>query len=173
MSTLFTKNMVRFRPSTVHSGPSRFVHFSNPVKLRRLTLKDVGSIVRIAPNDVDITDISAVRTIYSVKETFLKTDFYKGLVGPGQESMFSTLNIEFHRRHRRLLAQPMSETSLKSYLPTIRALSDRAIGRIADEMEKRGAADIHKWFMFMTADVIGRLTFGDSFRMLELGRVRL
>lgn len=38
-------------------------------------------------------------------------------------------------------------------------------------MKSRGAADIYKWWKFMTADLIGELTFGDSFRMLELGEV--
>ncbi|TQS32879.1 hypothetical protein Golomagni_06792, partial [Golovinomyces magnicellulatus] len=132
--------------------------------------KKYGPVVRIAPNDVDITDAEAIRTIYSVKETFTKTAFYNGLVGPGQESMFSTLNVDFHRRHRKLLAQPMSETSLKTFIPAIRGLSDRAVERISTEMETCGAADVHKWFMFMTADVIGQLTFGESFHMLELGK---
>lgn len=44
--------------------------------------------------------------------------------------------------------------------------------RMGEEMKSRGAADIFKWFLFMATDVIGELTFGESFRMLELGEVR-
>lgn len=36
-------------------------------------------------------------------------------------------------------------------------------------MERRGAADVIKWFLFMATDVIGELSFGDSFRTLEIG----
>ena len=44
---------------------------------------------------------------------------------------------------------------------------------MAEEMKTRGAADVFKWSLFMAADVIGELTFGESFRMLELGMVGL
>ncbi|OAQ63932.1 cytochrome P450 [Purpureocillium lilacinum] len=129
-----------------------------------------GPVVRIAPNEVDITDLEAVKTIYTVKETFVKSQFYRRIVSPGSESMFSTVSIDFHRRHRRLLASPMSESSLKAVMPQIRALSDLAVQRIEEEMKTRGSADVLKWWLFMATDIIGQLTFGDSFRMLELGR---
>lgn len=45
------------------------------------------------------------------------------------------------------------------------------IARIEEEIEKTGAADIFKWWTFMATDVIGELSFGESFRMLELGKV--
>jgi len=38
-------------------------------------------------------------------------------------------------------------------------------------MKTRGAADVLKWWLFFSTDVIGELTFGDSFRMLEIGQV--
>lgn len=45
------------------------------------------------------------------------------------------------------------------------------IARIEEEIEKTGTADIFKWWTFMATDVIGELSFGESFRMLELGKV--
>lgn len=38
-------------------------------------------------------------------------------------------------------------------------------------MEARGAADVFKWWFFMATDIIGELTFGESFRTLEHGQV--
>lgn len=38
-------------------------------------------------------------------------------------------------------------------------------------MKIRGAVDVYKWWMFMATDVIGELSFGESFRMLEYGKV--
>jgi hypothetical protein len=46
-----------------------------------------------------------------------------------------------------------------------------AVDRIAEEMGKRGVADVFKWWLFMATDVIGELSFGESFRMLEAGEV--
>lgn len=56
--------------------------------------------------------------------------------------------------------------------PIISSRVHMAIGRIAEEMEKRGAADVFKWWLFMATDVIGELSFGESFRMLEAGEVQ-
>ena len=40
-----------------------------------------------------------------------------------------------------------------------------------EEMKGRGVADVFKWFLFYSTDVIGELSFGESFRMLEIGKV--
>ncbi|PHH78489.1 hypothetical protein CDD80_6757 [Ophiocordyceps camponoti-rufipedis] len=129
-----------------------------------------GPIVRIAPNEVAVSDIEAVKTIYSTKETYRKSDFYRRIVTAGTESLFSTVDVDFHRRHRRLLAGPMSESSIKNLAPRVEARVDLAISRIAEEIKQRGSADVCKWWLFLATDVIGELTFGDSFRMLELGK---
>lgn len=47
------------------------------------------------------------------------------------------------------------------------------IARIEEEMNNTGCADIFKWWTFMATDVIGELSFGESFRMLELGKVNI
>lgn len=85
--------------------------------------------------------------------------------------MFTARDMEQHARYRRLLSGPMSESSLKSVEHIVRARVDLAIERMAEEMKKRGAADVMKWWQFFSTDVIGELTFGESFRMLEIGKV--
>jgi cytochrome P450 len=54
--------------------------------------------------------------------------------------------------------------------PLVRSRIDLAIEKIRSEASsRRGVADIYKWFFFMATDIIGELSFGDSFRMLEIG----
>lgn len=65
----------------------------------------------------------------------------------------------------------MAEGSLKQMHPTIQAKVDLAMDGMHKEMKTRGAVDIHKWWMFMTTDVIGELSFGEPFHMLEQGEV--
>ena len=141
--------------------------------LERQILIYVGSIVRIGPNEVSFTDLEAIKTIYNVQETFPRSQFYRRLGSPDTENMFSTINVEFHRRHRKLLGGPLSESSLKIYIPQTRALSELAVQRIAEEMKRRGCADVYKWWLFMAADVVGELTFGESSRMLQSGVVNI
>lgn len=136
-----------------------------------LTLQLTGPIVRINPEDVDISEISAVRTIHSIKGGYLKSPWYLKLTGRAVPSVFSATDVEYHRRHRRLLSMPLSESALKTVETTVRSKASLAVQRIGEEMKARGAADVFKWFLFYSTDVIGELTFGESFRMLEVGKV--
>lgn len=85
--------------------------------------------------------------------------------------MFSTTNPRFHAERRRLLSGPISEQNLLKMEPIINQRIYMTIARIEEEIEQTGAADIFKWWTFMATDVIGELSFGESFRMLELGKV--
>jgi cytochrome P450 len=92
---------------------------------------------------------------------------------PFFQNVFNTTDIGLHRRLRRLLSSPLSESGLKAFLPQIEDKVSLAIQRMEEEHNARGAADIYKWWLFMTTDVIGELSFGESFRMLENGKVSL
>lgn len=104
-------------------------------------------------------------------QPFLKSDFYTTFI-PGFESVFSTVNPEFHRRHRRLLAAPLSETQLQTiFLPQIEAHVDIAIKKMRHAVENDGVVDVAKWFLYLATDVIGELAFGESFHMLDRNEV--
>ena len=120
---------------------------------------------------MDVSDVAAAREIHSVKNGYLKSPWYDRFVGRGTESIFSTRDVDFHRRHRRLLSMPMSESSLRVVEPKVRARAALAVQRIGEEMKSRGAGDIFKWWLFYTTDVIGELSYGESFRMLDIGKV--
>jgi len=85
--------------------------------------------------------------------------------------MFSTTDPQFHGARRRLLASPISDSSLSHLVPQISNRVEYTIQRIAEEINNRGAADIFKWWLFMATDIIGELSFGESFKMLEAGKV--
>ncbi|KAL4936215.1 hypothetical protein BDV06DRAFT_233628 [Aspergillus oleicola] len=130
-----------------------------------------GPIVRISPTVVDISDIPAAREIHRIASPFLKSPWYRLLNRKDGESIFSTTDPEYHRRHRRLLSSPLSDVNLRTVEPLVQSQIQLAISRIREEgLSHRGAADIYKWFFFMATDIIGELSFGDSFRMLEIGK---
>ncbi|ROW00029.1 hypothetical protein VPNG_08373 [Cytospora leucostoma] len=129
-----------------------------------------GPIVRIGPNEVDVMDLRGIKEIHSVKATYVKTPYYETFGPPGMLNLFNTQDVNFHRRHRRLLQGPFSEAQLKAFHPTVEHRVRLAVQRMGEEVETRRVADVFKWWMFMATDVIGELTFGESFRMLELGQ---
>lgn len=137
-------------------------------KLTDVNFNLIGPLVRLAPNEVSVTSIEAVKKIYNARETYRKTPWY-GDLSFTSENLFNTSRVELHRRLRRLLSGSMSETSLQMAVPQVQSKIDLAMKRIGKEMDRRGAADVIKWFLFMATDIIGELSFGDSFRTLKIG----
>ncbi|CVL06816.1 related to benzoate 4-monooxygenase cytochrome P450 [Fusarium mangiferae] len=128
-----------------------------------------GPVVRVGPREVDISDMTAAKEIHRVKDGYGKAPFYQNLV-PNTNNLFNTLDVEFHRHHRRLLSSPLSESSLKSVEPTVDAYVKMAIASINREMDERGAADVAKFWLFMATDIIVDLSFGESFGVLKHGK---
>lgn len=119
-----------------------------------------------------MADLDAVKSIYTIKETFLKTKFYELITSRPVQTIFSTGDVDLHRKLRRLMASQMSESSLKTMMPQVTSHVDLAIQRMKEESKARGVIDVFKWSLFMTTDLIGELSFGESFQMLEKGKVR-
>ena len=132
-----------------------------------------GAVVRLSPNEVDVSDYAAAKEVHSVANKFFKSEFYRHLTRYDIENLFNTSDPKFHGERRRLFAAPMSNSSIKKLEPSVDARVRLVISKIQGEMEARGAADVYKWWIFMATDVIGELCFGDSFRMLEHGKVSI
>ncbi|OQE46460.1 hypothetical protein PENCOP_c001G08294 [Penicillium coprophilum] len=140
-----------------------------PIYVHQLHEK-YGPIVRISPDQIDVCDISAVKEIHKTNGRFNKTIFYRRLVTGNVQSIFSTNDRQFHALHRRLLASPISDSSLTRLEPLIANNVRIAVNKIKLDLRDSGATDVFKWWLFMATDIIGELTFGDSFRMLETGK---
>ncbi|KAI1747030.1 cytochrome P450 [Xylaria castorea] len=140
-----------------------------PTYVHNLHLK-YGPIVRVAPREVYVIDLEAVQTVFKIKNEFPKSQWYLDFI-PTVQSIFNTPDIAMHRRFRKLLSSPLSETGLKVFLPQIEHKVNLVIQRMEEDSKKYGAVDIFKWWLFFTTDVIGELTFGESFRMLESGKM--
>ncbi|KAI1109861.1 cytochrome P450 [Nemania sp. NC0429] len=140
-----------------------------PIYIHDLHLK-YGPVVRTAPREVYIADSDSVQKVFRIKNEFPKAQWYRDFV-PSVDSIFNTTDTTLHRHYRRLLSAPLSESGLKSYLPQVETKVNLVIKRMEEEFKTRGTTDIFKWWLFMATDVIGELSFGESFRMLESGKI--
>ncbi|PGG95524.1 hypothetical protein AJ79_10005, partial [Helicocarpus griseus UAMH5409] len=129
-----------------------------------------GVAVRLSPSEVSFMDLGAAKEIYRTGGGFMKSPWYQKLATNGVVNIFSASDKAFHSGRRRLLAGPLSETSLRHVEPLVDSRVRVTIDKMRQEMESRGAADVLKWWLFMATDIIGELSFGESFRMLELGK---
>jgi cytochrome P450 len=131
-----------------------------------------GTVVRISPTEVEISDLDACREIHRIGSGFVKAPWYDTIT-PGMESnVFSMTNVQEHAARRRLLARPFSRTSLLTHFQGLVTERARlAVAQINAEASQ-GVCDAMKWWTLMTSDVVCEVAFGEKEDLLENGEVR-
>ena len=130
--------------------------------------KQHGPLVRIAPNEVSVSDAAAVRTIYGPGNKFWKTDFYMPQQGKRKFDIFAERNEQLHGQQRRLVSSAYSMTSLVE----LEVFVDNTIKVFHEEMAKRcgQSLDFANWLQLFAFDVIGEVSFSRSFGFLQAGK---
>jgi cytochrome P450 len=132
-----------------------------------------GPIVRVSPEEVAVSDLEAFSKIHKIGSGFLKSAWYDGITPNRREpGIFVMRDPHQHAARRRLFARAFSVSSLlANWEPEIRQKTGLAVRKIKEDAQKSGA-DVFKWWTLMATDVIAHLSFGESFRMLEQGKVK-
>ncbi|KAF4992377.1 hypothetical protein FDECE_13733 [Fusarium decemcellulare] len=130
-----------------------------------------GSVVRIGPNEVLISDPSAIKTIYGHSSNFRKTKFYIPFGTKDNDDLFTDPNVARHAHHRREIASAYSMTSLVELEPMV----DACVKTMCDRFQslaaiQRKPLDIAKWLQFYAFDVIGQITFSRPFGFMQEGK---
>lgn len=135
--------------------------------------RQYGDVVRIAPNEVAVNDIAGVSQIHKIGAGFLKSSFYAKLTPTREPGIFAMQNPHDHTARRKLFARAFSNSSLKgTWEVEIRRKTTLAVEQIKKAAMQAGkGADVLKWWTLMATDVITHLSFGESFGMLEQGKV--
>jgi cytochrome P450 len=133
--------------------------------------KKYGPIVRISPTEVAVADPAAFKQIHAVSSKFAKDIWYEKLTNFPRLSVFTMRNPREHGQRRKLFARGFSKTYLREHWEsTVREKTLLAVEKIKVDAQT-GVADLLKWWTFMATDIVGILGFGESFGMLELGKV--
>jgi cytochrome P450 len=135
-----------------------------------------GSVVRISPDEVAVSDLEGLATIHRIGSGFRKTHWYQEFTAhPDRFSMFTMMDPKQHAARRKLFARPFSRTFLlQHWHDTVRDLTRAAVSRMKETAAGNGGKlDVLQWWTFMTMDVAGRLFFGHDFGNLERGTVSL
>ncbi|KAK2602592.1 hypothetical protein N8I77_009110 [Diaporthe amygdali] len=143
---------------------------------RRLHEK-LGPAVRIGPNVVSLSDPKLLKTVYSTRGDYLKSDFYtvNDAVQDGQviQNVFGTRSNSFHSRYMRPIQKLYSMNSMLSMEglvdKTIRSLCEQIENRFIDGKNAGKTCDIADWVSFYTWDAVGELTFSKDFGFLRGG----
>ncbi len=88
---------------------------------------------------------------------------------PNGVNSLLTANDADHSRMRRLLSHAFSEKALKESQPIVQSYVDVLISRLHEQTKgtAQGKVDFTKWYNWTSFDIIGDLTFGESFDCLK------
>ncbi|KPM43042.1 hypothetical protein AK830_g3506 [Neonectria ditissima] len=154
--TLFTRLPLKYHTLTGHR-----LHFIHALHSR------YGSIVRISPFEVAVADPESFSAIHRIGSGFVKSPWYDTI----PDGIFAMRDPKVHAQRRKLFARAFSATALRSnWEGVVRDKVERAVERIQSEAMAFGEVDVMKWWTLMATDIIGQLSFGESFEMLEVGR---
>ncbi|KAK9420554.1 hypothetical protein SUNI508_06294 [Seiridium unicorne] len=137
----------------------------------------LGSAVRIGPNIVSLSDPSLLRTIYSTRGEFLKSDFYSvnDAVQDGHriQNLFSTRDKEFHAKYMRPIHKLFSPQHIESMEP----MCNKALVSLCNQLEARFIKsldgelmfDLADWMEYFSWDMNGEMTFSKDMGFLKAG----
>ena len=130
-----------------------------------------GHVVRISPNELSFSDLSAVKEIYRVHGLYRKSDWYTRAIPDPEPNLFTMIDFKAHAARRTLFAHSFSSGWLMKVEGQVYDKVYSAVSNMKREIKEQGSTDILKWWTFQATDVTGELSFGESFHMLELGKV--
>ncbi|KAK0127496.1 hypothetical protein ONS96_007031 [Cadophora gregata f. sp. sojae] len=133
--------------------------------------KKYGSIVRLAPNRYSISDPTAIRQIYGAGSKFYKSDYYTVFGAPamGHKDVFSETSNAKHALERKKTANMYAMSSLVSYEKFVDRVNGEFMSALADHAQHEREFDLFTWLQFYAFDVIGEITLGRSFGLIEAG----
>ncbi|KXJ94060.1 cytochrome P450 [Microdochium bolleyi] len=143
-----------------------------PMETRKL--HDIyGPVVRLSPNELAFNTPQAFTDIYGHRPGRLdleKDPIHVGAVDPVPGvSTISMSDRENHARQRKALSHGFSKKALWEQEATVHEFIDLLVNRVHAFAEAGETFDIVRWYNFVTFDIIGDLSFGESFGCLETG----
>ncbi|KAI4213867.1 MAG: hypothetical protein LQ351_003562 [Letrouitia transgressa] len=135
-----------------------------------------GPVVRTAPNELSFISPTALLDIYSHRvgrPSFSKSPLVVRNQPNGYPSILNANDAD-HSRFRRLLSHAFSENALRQQEPLLQSYVDLLISKLREQVTASTTSaakiDLVKWFNFVTFDISGDLSFGESFQSLEESR---
>lgn len=104
-------------------------------------------------------------------QTFRKSSFYDaGAFSPEAHSIIAERDPVRHAKQKKYVSAAFSDKALKSQEGLINEIVDRFIKQIGVHASGEQGANLVTWFSLVTFDIIGSLSFGESFGGVESGK---
>ncbi|KAH7070196.1 pisatin demethylase [Paraphoma chrysanthemicola] len=128
-----------------------------------------GPIVRLAPNRYSINDAEAAKNVLGHQNALDKSGYYFPFGSPFATNSFSEPSIREHAKLRRPSAGLYSNTQLLSYEPFVDTCNNILLKRLREYASNQKDLDVRELMQFYAFDVIGEITMGSRFGLMEDG----
>jgi cytochrome P450 len=132
-----------------------------------------GPVIRLSPNELAFNSVQAWQDVYghrTGRQDLDKDPIHVGAVDPMPGvSTISMADHKNHARQKKALSHGFSKKALWEQESIISSFVDKLMENFHRFEKNKEVFDIVKWYNFITFDVIGDLSFGESFGCLETG----
>lgn len=130
-----------------------------------------SDVVRISPRELSFINASAWKNIHGSRPGHLSFEKDEAVYRkpPNMIPSLLTANRVDHARMRRILGHAFSDRASREQEPVVESYVDLLIKGLHEQVngEEKGKVDISKWFKWLSFDIAGDLSFGESFECLE------
>lgn len=135
-----------------------------------------GPAVRFGPNSLVFDSAPALKDIYGFRSNVRKAEFYDSFAHPVANT-HNTRDKHVHARKRRVMSQAFSDSAMRAIeryiLQNVRTFCDQ-IGAVDGGAAAGGDSKgwtaprvMSDWCDYLAMDILGDLSFGKAFHMLE------
>ncbi|OQE40057.1 hypothetical protein PENCOP_c006G00339 [Penicillium coprophilum] len=129
-----------------------------------------GKVVRIAPDEVSFVDAAALKGLYGMGKTSLKSKWYDTWTIPNMTvSFFAATEPKLHRHLRSRVSNAYSMSSILSMEPFIQEVASELWGRFREFSKSSERVPLHLWGNYFAFEVVGQLSLGGKIGFVERG----
>lgn len=134
----------------------------------RLLHERYGPIIRIAPNEIVISDGRALASIYTEKGGFLKAKCYKNFDSEGHATIFSELDVKERAKRAKAVMPLFSTGNLREGTKVFEKCCAGFVQRL-ERMKVEGKGDVLDVGRRLAVDVVCGYLFGEDYEGLAEG----
>ncbi|KAL4962846.1 cytochrome P450 [Aspergillus stella-maris] len=133
--------------------------------------RQYGSVVRVGPNALSISDPSMIRVIYSTRNPWKKSESYRPndvlLNGQRVSNLFNTQDEDWHNQNILPIRNLWRMTKVLEYEPLI----DETLNKFVDKLSSKfGAGEVcpaDEWIGYFAWDVTANFSFGRHYGFID------
>ena len=125
--------------------------------------KQYGPLLRVSPNEIDISDADAVVPIYVAKGGFPKAPCYANFDIDGHKTIFSTTDNDYRTPRAKAVVPMFSTKSIRDNEAGLYGCMDRMVHRMQEEAHTRNPVNVLNLSRSLAVDVVSTHLFQENY----------